>query len=101
MDVWVDASFGLGEKRGLDVLRQILGGRRVRGFETGWNAVRKVGVHQVLDVILLRQAEAAIGGDDVDVEQIRNGTLVLDVPMVHEVSGELLVQRAIAVVSVE
>eukprot|EP00965_Chrysotila_dentata_P021855 723841-Pleurochrysis_carterae.AAC.1 len=67
MEVRVDASFGLGEKRGLDVFRQVLGGWRVRGFETRRNAGRK--------------ADAAIGGDDIDVEQIRNGPFVFDVPM--------------------
>eukprot|EP00965_Chrysotila_dentata_P182501 6026558-Pleurochrysis_carterae.AAC.1 len=83
MDVRVDTAFGLSEERGFDVFRQILGSRRVRGFEARRNAIRK--------------ADATIGGRNVDVEQVRDRPLVFDVPMVYEVSGELPVQRAIAV----
>eukprot|EP00965_Chrysotila_dentata_P027086 899006-Pleurochrysis_carterae.AAC.1 len=67
MEVRIDASFGFGEKCGLDVFWQILGGRRVRGFETRRNAGRK--------------ADATVRGDDIDVEQVRNGPFVFDVPM--------------------
>eukprot|EP00965_Chrysotila_dentata_P159678 5275624-Pleurochrysis_carterae.AAC.1 len=87
MEVRIDASFGFGEKRGFDVFWQIFGGRRMRGLEGGRNARWK--------------AHATIGGGYVDVEQVRNRPFILDVPMVPEVAGELLVQRAIAVVSVE
>eukprot|EP00965_Chrysotila_dentata_P255374 6212197-Pleurochrysis_carterae.AAC.1 len=55
----------------------------------------------MLDVVLLRQVDAPFGRVDVHVKQIRYRPFVLDVPVVHEVAGELLVKRPITVVGVE
>eukprot|EP00965_Chrysotila_dentata_P072808 2406493-Pleurochrysis_carterae.AAC.1 len=55
----------------------------------------------MLDAVLLRQADASFGRDDVHVEQIRHWPLVLDVPVAHEVTGESLIERPISVVGVE
>eukprot|EP00965_Chrysotila_dentata_P166338 5491379-Pleurochrysis_carterae.AAC.1 len=82
MDVRVGYPVGLGQKGGLNMLRQVFRSGSAQHVERGGHAVGKI----------------TSVGRDVDVEQVRNGAFVFNVPALSQVVSENVVERVGAVV---
>eukprot|EP00965_Chrysotila_dentata_P150876 4985407-Pleurochrysis_carterae.AAC.1 len=91
----------LGEEGCVDVLWQLVARWRVILVEGVGHAVRKVGANKLGDVLFLLEEYAVGIGRDVDVQQIRDESLVLHIPSRGEVRGEGCVKRSGRVVRVE
>eukprot|EP00965_Chrysotila_dentata_P212848 6187277-Pleurochrysis_carterae.AAC.6 len=89
------------------VHERLIGRQKVRVYvctrlaKSEGNALRQKSRNEVGNVLLLGEHDMRVRGSYVDVKQVRNGPLVLDIPMGSERINELRIKKAVALVRVQ